>query len=83
MGLTLAERKAVTKTIATRYKRADHAGMGQILDELCNYHRLTSNHARKALKAALPSRGRTSPPTARRTDRKLLRRWCSVGRCSA
>ena len=52
MGLTMSQRKAVTRTIATRYARVDKAGKGRILDELCattGYHR---NHARKALKDA-------------------------------
>src|SRR5260370_16327499 len=53
MGLTLAERKAVTETIAIRYSLADKRTKGVILDELCattGWHR---NHARKALKTAL------------------------------
>ena len=29
MGLTMSQRQAVTKAIATRYKRADKAGKGQ------------------------------------------------------
>ena len=56
MELTLAERRAVTKTIATRYARSDKAGKGRVLDELCattGWHR---NHARKALKQALRPR---------------------------
>jgi len=35
MGLTMGQRHAVTKTIATRYKRADKGEKGRILDELC------------------------------------------------
>ena len=53
IGLTVSQRKAVTKAIATRYPLADMAGKGRILDELCattGWHR---NHARKALKNAL------------------------------
>jgi hypothetical protein len=53
MGLTVGQRQAVTKTIATRYKRASKADKGKILDELCattGWHR---NHARKALAQAL------------------------------
>lgn len=48
----MSQRKAVTKTIAIRYRRADKVSKGRILDELCattGWHR---NHARKALRAA-------------------------------
>jgi hypothetical protein len=53
MGLTLAERRAITETTATRYRAASKRGKGLILDELCantGWHR---SHARKALKTAL------------------------------
>lgn len=63
MGLTLGQRKAVTKVIATRYRRAGKAQKSVILDELCattGWHR---NHARKALAAAL--RPRVVPPPRR------------------
>ena len=56
MGLTLAERRAVTETTAIRYSLADKRTKGIILDELCantGWHR---NHARKALKVALKPR---------------------------
>ncbi|HXL60657.1 MAG TPA: transposase, partial [Mycobacterium sp.] len=50
MGLTLAERRAVTEMTAIRYVVADRRVKSRILDELCantGWHR---NHARKALK---------------------------------
>jgi hypothetical protein len=53
MGLTMSQRKAVTKTVATRYARSGKGGKGRILDELCattGWHR---NYARKALRIAL------------------------------
>ncbi len=52
----MSQRKAVTMTIATRYKQAGRGEKGLILDELCattGWHR---NHARKALAAALTPR---------------------------
>lgn len=53
MRLTLAQRRAITETTATRYQAASKRGKGLILDELCantGWHR---SHARKALRAAL------------------------------
>ncbi|MHB1166185.1 MAG: integrase catalytic domain-containing protein [Candidatus Nanopelagicales bacterium] len=56
MGLTMGQRKAVTRAIAARYARATKTGKGRILDELCattGWHR---SHARKALAVALRPR---------------------------
>src|SRR5271156_7167623 len=53
MGLTLAERRAITGAAAIHYQLARKRGKSRILDEVCantGWHR---NHARKALAAAL------------------------------
>lgn len=79
MGLSMSQRKAVTKTIATRYARANKAAKGVILDELCattGWHR---NHARKALTQALrptPVKPRTPRPPKYGSDVIAALRFC-------
>jgi hypothetical protein len=68
MGLTMSQRRAVTKAVATRYRSASKSAKAVILDELCattGWHR---DHARKALRQALgpqpiASPRRQRPPT--------------------
>jgi hypothetical protein len=63
MGLTLAERRAITEAAAIRYQRASKRGKSRILDELCantGWHR---NHARKALAASLQPKIVAPPAT--------------------
>ena len=59
----MSQRKAVTKTLATRYRRADKAGKGRILDEVCAMTGWHRNHARRALNTALrPKIVKPRPP---------------------
>jgi hypothetical protein len=53
MGLTMGQRKAVTRQIAQRYQSAGKSEKARILDELCALTRWHRDHARKALRAAL------------------------------
>ena len=53
MGLTMSERKAVTKKLALEYRRGDKARKGQILDQVCELNGWHRSHARKALQQAL------------------------------
>lgn len=65
MGLSMSQRKAVTKATATRYRSASRSAKAVILDELCattSWHR---DHARKALRQALGPR-RVVKPRKRR-----------------
>jgi hypothetical protein len=64
VGLSMAERKAVTKQMARRYLRASKKGKGRMLDELCALTGWTRRHARRALHQAGQGTG-PRPPRAR------------------
>jgi len=51
VGLSMAERRAVTKQMARRYEKASKAEKGAMLDELCALTGWTRRHARRALVA--------------------------------
>lgn len=84
MGLTVSQRKAVTKTSATRYARANKVGKGRILDELCAMTGWHRNHARKALKNALrpkvvKARGSRPPKYGPKVVAALIFCWATLG----
>jgi hypothetical protein len=53
MGLTMSQRKALTKQVARRYHAASKTSKATILDELCAVTGWHRDHARKALRSAL------------------------------
>jgi hypothetical protein len=56
MELTMSERKAVTKVLATEHRRASKARKGEILDQISAVTGWHRNHARKALSLVLTIR---------------------------
>jgi hypothetical protein len=72
-GLTLAERRAVTRQVIARYQRASKKAKGQILDELCALTGWNRDHARKALRGAVrPIEHRPRPGRPRTYDEQIL-----------
>ena len=67
MSLAMAERKAVTRQMVSRYAKASKKGKGAMLDELCALTGWNRDHARKALREAGQPPARRSPARRPRT----------------
>src|SRR5438105_2369524 len=84
VGLSMSERKAVTKQMAKRYTKASKAEKGRILDELCLLTGWTRRHARRAtgetISPPAPSgKRRGRPPVYRAEVLGVLRRiWATL-----
>jgi hypothetical protein len=67
VGLSMAERKAVTKQMAKRYAKASKTDKGKMLDELCALTGWTRRHARRALAGAIAPARISARPSRPRT----------------
>lgn len=56
MELSMASRRAITKTQAVRYRAATRAGKSQILDLVCAVTGFNRDYARRAFRQALKPR---------------------------
>ena len=73
MGLSMAERKAVTKQMARRYNKAAKAEKTKMLDELCALTGWTRRHARRAIAGAIhPAPAPPRKPRPRIYDEEVL-----------
>lgn len=80
MGLTMAQRRAVTRATAVRYRSAPKNAKVVILDELCALTGWHRDHTRKALRASLAPR----PAGRKRAARPPVYgpvEWQRCGRC--
>jgi len=73
VGLTMAERKAVTRQLVVRYEKAPKKLKGTILDELCALTGWNRDHARRALRQArAPAAARPRPTRPRQYGPEVL-----------
>jgi len=81
MELTLANRKAITKAQAVRYRSGSRATKSQILDSVCALTGFNRDYARRALREAL--RPRVVRPRARRTPLYDAKVVAALAKCWA
>jgi len=73
VGLSMAERRAVTKQMARRYEKATKGDKGRMLDELCALTGWTRRHARRAVAGVLRApRNQPHRPRARTYGTEVL-----------
>ena len=87
MALSMAERRAITKEMATRYARATKKQRGLMLDELCALTGYNRSYAARRLRSrargpAPPVRKRERPRTYTSVLLPALRKvWATLDRC--